>query len=476
MTTRRPVLIIVFAAALLGLVVAARQPRADDGLPGGGPSGLEAAQLDPPDTRDSTWHCVGGTAHGGGPAVMSVVVVNIGGIARRGSITWYPSDGASPVVSDIGIEGYRSEVFSVPSEVTGPYVSATVELDGGDVAVEHTVNGPRGSGASPCASEPSARWYLANGSTSRDASELLLVFNPSSGDAVVDMTFATNEGSDAPASLQGLPVAPRSMKVIDLGERRRDLISTSVSARTGQVVVERLQSFDGSAGRVGLSLMPAAPGSARLWSFPQGFYDGSTSERWHIYNPGEREAQVSIEITPDDPTLLPEPIDLVIPPGARTTVVAAEQARVPAGVGYSSQVRSLNDVPVVAEREVDGRSPTPPRGWSSDPGAPRPASKWVFAFGESSDALRETLVVANPGNTAVQFSVFTLEGGVKSPLSALQDQELKPAARVVIGLGDLIRLSPLPLIVEATAPVVVERQVASSSGVGLGWVMGIPSP
>ncbi len=407
---------------------------------------------------------------------MSVVVVNIGGTPRRGSITWYSSDGAAPIVSDVGVEGYRSKVFPVPSEVTGPYVAATVELDGGDVAVEHTVTGPRGSGASPCASDPSPQWYLANGSTARDASELLLVFNPFSGDAVVDMTFATDEGSDAPASLQGLPVAPRSTKVIDLGERRRDLISTSVRARTGQVVVERLQSFDGSAGRVGLSLMPAAPGTARQWYFPRGLHDGSTSERWHIYNPGEREAQVSIEITSDDPTLLPEPIDLVIPPAARTTVVASEQARVPAGMGYSSQVRSLNDVPVVAEREVDGRSPTPPRGWSSDLGAPRRASTWVFPFGESSEAQRETLVVANPGNTVAHFSVFTLEGGVKSPLSALQDQEMKPAARVVVGFWDVIRLSPLPLIVEATAPVVVERQVVSTAGVGSGWVMGVPSP
>ncbi len=474
MTTRRPVVIALLILAIVGLFVAAREPRAGDGFDLGPPVASPAAQLAPPGTSDSTWYCVGGTATGGA-AALSVVVANIGETPRQGVITWYPSEG-TPVVTDLRIEGYRSATFPVPGEVTGPYVSATVELDGGDVAVEHAVAGPRGANAAPCASGPSPNWFFANGSTARDASQVLMVFNPFPADAVIDVTFATNEGNDAPTPLQGLPVAPRSMKAIDLGERRRDLTATSVRARTGQVVVERLQSFDGSADRMGLSLEPAASGPATIWRFPRGFYDAVTSERWHIYNPGDREAQVSIEITPDDPALLPEPIDLVIPPESRTTVDAAEQARVPAGAGYSSQVRSLNGVPIVAEREVNGRSPSPPRGWSSALGAPRAAPRWVFPVGESSDAMHEGLVVHNPGRSGVRFSVFTLADGVKSELSALQDQELKPGARVSVGLLDVIRLASLPLIVEASGPVVVERQMSSMGGGGSSWVMGVPSP
>lgn len=474
MTSRRPVVIALLGLFIAGLLVVDRQEPTDEFdfvLPPAAPM----SQLDPPNARDSTWYCVGGTANDGGVADLSVAVANVGEFVRIGSITWYPSEG-TPVVTNVEIKSYQSVITPVPPEVAGPYVSAMVELDGGDVAVEHLVTGPRGANVAPCASEPSSTWYLANGSTARDASQFLMVFNPFPADAVVDITFATNEGNDAPASLQGLPIPPVSMKAIDLGERRRDLTSTSVKARTGQVVVERLQSFDGTANRVGLSLISASPVVSTLWMFPRGYYDASTTERWHIYNPNGSEAEVSIEITPDDPALLPEPVDLVIPPESRTTIDSAEQARVPVGANYSVQVRSLNGVGVVVEREVNGLSPTPPRGWSSMLGSPRAATKWVFPVTESSDAVHGGIVVQNPGTSAVRFSVFVLVDGVKSELSALQNKELKPAGRLTIGLREVTRLDKVPLIVEASQPVVVERGMSSTGTGGATWVMGIPNP
>lgn len=470
--TRRPLVISLTLLSMVGLIIADHQQRSGNRFSGSdSASSASASQLAPAGSQDSTWYCVGGTGRGG-VAELTVVIANVGEQERSGVVTWIPTEGQSRS-TEVQVKPLSTSSAQVPAEISGPYVSAIVELDGGEVAVEHMVTGSRGTDVGPCPSKPSTTWFLADGSTARDASQFLMILNPFAADAVVDLSFATNEGQDSPVSLQGLALAPRTMKSIDLGERRRDITSTSVRSRTGQVVVERLQSFDGSTGRTGISLIPGAPSLAEVWHFPRGFYDAATTERWHIYNPNEQEAQVSIEITPDDLTLLPEPVDLVIAPGSRTTVNSSEQARVPAGAGYSAVIRSLNGVPVVAEREVDGRAAAPPRGWSSMIGAPRTASTWVFPVGESSDAVSETIVVNNPGDSALRFSVFTLKDGKKAELTSLQHSELKPGARVSLALKDAGTIGSMPLIVEASGPVAVERQLSSMGSGGSGWAMGV---
>ncbi len=475
MMSKRPLIIGSLLAVVAGLVMADREVLVAKHSEPEILAPPKMSQLDPSGTRDSSWYCIGGTGGSSGIATMSVVIANIGQVARGGTITWFGSEG-TPVVKTIQADAYRSSEFQSPAEMTPSYLSAMVELDGGEVVVEHVITGPRGNSAAPCVSEPSKTWYLANGSTARDATQVLMIFNPFPTEAVVDITFSTSEGNDSPVPLQGLPIPARSMKALDLSERRRDFTSSFVNARTGRVVVERLQSFDGSADRVGASLTPAAPVATTTWLFPRGYYDASTTERWHIYNPTNREAQVSIEITTDDQTILPEPIDLVITQNSRTTVDSAEQARVPPGMGYAVQVNSLNEVPIVVEREVIGRSPSPPRGWSSALGSPRSSIMWVFPVGESSETVRESLVVQNPGTKAVTFSVFTIADGVRSELSAFQNRELKPGGRLNLALYDQIRLAKLPLIVEATAPLVAERSLDSMTAVGASWVMGVPAP
>jgi hypothetical protein len=327
----------------------------------------------------------------------------------------------------------------------------------------------------PCASSASDRWYLANGSTARGASQVLVLFNPFPGDAVVDIALATDQGRDEPETLQGLPVPAGSTTRIALEDfvRRREVTATTVTARTGRLVVDRLQSFDASVGRGGLSLALAAPAPAEVWTFPAGRHEEGLVERWHVYNPGDVDAVVTVEVVTDSGEV-PIPVERTVSARSQLVIDAAEAAVVPAAVGHSSTVRSINGVAVVAERELSGAAPSSRRGWSSMVGAPLAAERWLLAAGPGVDEVDERLVIFNPGPDSVRFSVGAQVDGRVVAVDQLGDVELGPVARRQIPLAELSDDPPVPLVVEATGPVVVERDLSPAVDPGITTLLGIP--
>ena len=298
--------------ALLAVLVALSAEGHGQEQPTFGRARAEALpEADPASALTSTWYCAAGTASPDGFASLTVVIANLGDRARRGSVTWIPTGGGERVSVPVELSPDETTALAARESVTAPIVSALVELDGGEVAVEHAVSGPRGSSVAPCASQASSTWYLANGDTERDARQVLALFNPFPDDAVVDIEFSTSEGRDDPRGLQGLPVAAGTTTFVEVQDfvRRRAFTAASVVARTGRLVVDRVQLFDGGSGRTGISLAVAAPAAAGVWYFPDGLYQEGLTQTWHIYNPGDREAEVSLEIVPAEGDI-PEPLDL----------------------------------------------------------------------------------------------------------------------------------------------------------------------
>jgi hypothetical protein len=475
MTRRWPALLVI--VAVLGALVALGVDRDDtETVRFGRAESQPMPEADPPAALTSTWYCAGGTAAPDGFANLAVVVANLGETRRKGSVTWFPSGtDATPVSVDLSVGPQATTSVAALDTLQAPVVSALVELDGGEVAVEHAVSGPRGSGVAPCASEPSTHWYLANGTTERDSRQVLALFNPFPDDTVVDITTSTDEGRANPSKLQGLPVAAGTTTFVELGQfvRYRAVTAVSVVARTGRLVVDRIQVFDGTAGRQGEALALAAPEPAEVWYFPEGLWQDGVAETWHVYNPTSEEAEVSLEIVPDagDP---PEPYDLTVPPRTQLVIPAGED-RVPKGVAHSSTIRSLNGIGVVAEREVDVRKPAPRRGWSSALGAPLAARTWVFPVGEANENTDEWIVAHNPGARPVQFSVYALANGQRLAVEGLQDLTIKAAERKAMRLGDHISRTPLPIVVVATGDVAVERDAYAVGRTGVSTVIGIPA-
>ena len=429
----------------------------------------------PASARSSAWYCAGATGAPDAVADGTVVIANAGTRPLRADVTIIPVAGAAAQTSvDVPTNGRAS--VHLADLVQSDYLSAVVELDGGAAVVELSTTGPLGTSVTPCASTASPTWYFAEGVTTRDATEVLLVFNPFPEDAVVDLAFTTEEGQVTPQALTGLSVQGRGAAAINVGDyvQRREAVAARVSARTGRLVVARLQVFDGSVGRKGASVTLGVPAPEPLWYFADGFAADGLAERFQVYNPQLAEAQVEVAFALDDGEA--EPLRITVPRESRVSVVANDESRVPKGVGHAVTLRSTNGVAVVVERSVDAAGAAGRYGVGSSPGARSTARRWVFAAGQVDAEVDEFLAVYNPGPDGVEVSVAVLADGVLRDVTGLQDIDLPPGGRTVVRMAEHVTVPApaLSLLVTATNPVVAERLLLAQGGaLGMAITPGI---
>ena len=339
--------------------------------------------------------------------------------------------------------------------------------------------------AAPCASAPSATWYVAAGATTRDARELLALFNPFPDDVIVDITFTTPEGVRSPPEFDGFVIPGQRVIAVDVGAvvSRHAHVSASIVARSGRLVVDRLQTYDGSdpANAAGLALTPAAPAPALVWNLPDGRYIDGVREFVNVYNPSDATAEVDVEITlapSDDPALDigVEPFRLTIAPRSFGQVdVGAAPDRVPSDLGHATTVRSQNGVPVVAERWVSAGSPATTSGLAATLGSPVVSTRWLLAVGGSTGGESEYLVVVNPSvDTIARVSITAPTPSQDLAIAGLEDIEIPIGGRMAIDLGQFVNRTPLPLVIDSTQPVIVERGLFLASG-GFALSLAVPS-
>ena len=142
---------------------------------------------------------------------------------------------------------------------------------------------------------------------------------------------------------------------------------------------------------------------------------------------------------------------------------------------HSTIVRSLNGVPVVAERAVAATEGAPRRGVGATLGSPLAAPQWYLAGGGVSDERDEFVTILNASiDESVTYSVLALANGQELAIQGLQDVELGPGERASIRLADHIEREELPLVIVASRAVVVERGLYRVGGDGLSQSMAIP--
>jgi hypothetical protein len=378
------------------------------------------------------------------------------------------------VVVPVRIAPSAREVVAYRDHITAEWVSALVELDAGGVVVEHTVAGPHGVDVAPCSPAASDRWFFADGGTTTDARAVLFLFNPFPEDAIVDLAFATESGRVVPIGVQAVVVPGRSLVPIGLNDHvlRRRAISTSVVARTGRIVVDLVQTYDGSAGRRGLALVLGTPSTATLWHFAEGYTGPGIVERYQLYNPNTRDAVVTIELSLEQGST--EPVEVTVPAVGRATVRLGEEQGVPVGVPHAATVRSTNDVGIVVQRSLDATRPATRLGMAFTTGSRRTATQWAFAAGLANDRVDEWVILFNPGVEPATVSFTAMAGGQRLRIADLQDVVVEPGRRKGLRLGDFIRRDDLALLVSSDAPIVAERTIYRVRSLGFSAVVGIP--
>jgi hypothetical protein len=365
-------------------------------------------------------------------------------------------------------------VIPIPVEglVASDYTAALVEMRGGDVVVEQASITPSGTRPTPCATTASDTWYTADGSTTTDADLRFLAFNPFPDEAVVDFTFATNEGTRQPQDLLGYVIPPRSLRAIRLTEEvlRKQTISASVVTRSGRVVLGRFQTFDNSAGRQGVITGLGAPAAGRDWFFAEGIKGDGALERFAIFNPSDDDAEVSVLLYSGDPSVTIDPIPLAVGPKSTEIVDIASDDRVPEG-SHLTIVTSENEVPIVVERVLDTTSEGR-RGTTSVFGARLHSNRWYLAAGAGDDAT-EFLTVGNPTGEATTFAVKRIGAAGAPTVGGLEAVALTPAGTTQLNLSDL-GLRNEPLIIEGAGPLIVERSFFTPERAGATAIMAVP--
>ena len=519
-TARRIPTLVVVGAAVAAVVAAglAVDPRSGVAPAAAALGPAELAPVAPDaDALGSTWYCAAGTGEEGGPADHRVVIANVGDEPVDVVLTVVPgaalgaapdaTAATEPVVEELTIEPRSREVLPLRALLEAPFVGAIVEAGRGEVVVEHSVGGGSPDlDAAPCASSSSPTWYVPAATTTRGATAQLVLFNPFPDDAVIDITFVTDEGQRSPEAFSGFIVPGRRVTVVDIGEiiSLHPNVSTTIVARAGRLVVERLQSFDGSDGPAGIAVTPAAPEPAPVWHFPDGLVDEGITEVVTVYNPTDDPAEVDVEVNLDpspDPsqavsaapfsqTVAPHgyvqidvgadgrPVGETATDDTTTDDTATDGApigRVPPGRGHSITVRSQNGVPVVAEQWIRSDAPAARTGFSATLGSPVVATRWLAAAGTANADVSEYLVLMNPAAEGIaRVSVAAASPTQQLVISGLEDVEVPAQGRVAIDLGQYLNRDELLLVIDASAPIVAERGLYPVAG-GLTASILLPS-
>ena len=466
---RGPALIAIVALLLGGVVVDAvvHEPKAAKAsarpvMPTAGPDSA----------LSSTWYCPLATADKAGQASGTVVVSNPTRHRLNGALTLFTVQG-KPVKVDLSVPALSRTSVREADHVQAPFVAAQVDLDGGNAVVEQVVSGSLGDSITACASRASTQWYFAEGNTSKDAVLLLSLFNPFPDDAIVDLSFTTDQGRAVPDAFQGLVVPGHAMLVVNIGDhvRRRDEVSTTVSARSGRVIAGKIQTFSGG-GHKGIALALGAPQLGKAWYFPDGFVTEGVTEKFHIYNPGSKEAEVQLSFALEQGAA--EPFDITVPPASRYTLTASSESRIPKGDAHAVTAESTNGVPVVVERTVDSLSPAPRQGYTDIVGAQATATDWVLAAGGTTETFDEWVIVVNTSRRTAHVDFTALANGQTLAIDGLQDQTIPPGQRRGFRIGDHIKRPDLPMTIQSTTPVVVERGMFRVGALGMASAIAIP--
>ncbi|MBV8949839.1 MAG: hypothetical protein JOZ99_03115 [Actinobacteria bacterium] len=351
-----------------------------------------------------------------------------------------------------------ADVAAVPSP------GVVVESIGGPVVVEHELHNGANVATGPCARQAAGSWYLAAGTTVKGAQQWLSLFDPFADDAIVDVTFLTDAGPQAPQALQGL-VVPRRTKIdvsVHDNVPRQGIVAAQVHARIGRVVAEQVMLFDGSNGQTGMSLALGAPSLALDWYAPAGIVVGGT-DRMIVANPGDNAATVTVDVVLDgEAKLTPQPV--AVPD--HSVVSVDLMSRVPANLDFWVHLHS--DQPVFAAQSVATANAS-----ATVPAGPFLSREWAFASARSSVPGTDVLVAANPTSHPVLLRVDAIVSGGTSPVVDDPAVSIPPGARALVDLTARNVPGAAGLLVTAGAPISVER--VDSAPQTMSATLGIPS-
>lgn len=299
--------------------------------------------------------------------------------------------------------------------------------------------------------EPSTIWFFSEGYTAEAFDEYMLVMNPQTDTAIVQMDFLLPDGRVIKGTY---PVAPESRFTVHVDEvpgLEATEVSTQVTSNI-PVVAERAMYFDYH-DRPGGHVTTGAAETSKTWYFAEGYTTGPFDEYLSLLNPGSAATEVTLSFLKDDGSTLN--ITHTLPAHARQTIKVDD---VPGLEDCNNSVSLSAPDGFVAERamyfERNGEL-----GGHCTVGSPTLAAKWELAEGYTGGGFDEYVLIENPGNTAATAAVsFFKDNGEAIDCN----YDLLPHSRFTIKVDDVPGCENTAVSVEVdggTTPLMVERSM-----------------
>lgn len=457
MSRRLPAVILV-VAALVAIIVTTRDPIEAE-VPVFSSSAGGWMPFAPTETGlTETWFCPGVPATGVDGVEGSVLIANRGSRQMVGTVVVLNEQQSQRM--DLTVEPFATSRIDLDATLPGEMVGAVVELERGGAVVEQVATHPSGDSVAPCANATSDAWYLADGFTVDASVDQVVLTNPFDQIVVANLEFSTQEGSRSPAIYRGITVAPRSVRVIDLGApgagaQDEPLLAARVETSRGRLVVGRWQEFAGG-GRGGAQTAVASPALRDQWWFSEGEKRAGVDEQFSIYNPTDRAVEVDPIFIGLNPPVIVDPIEVLA--NQVVTFDSGSVADLPEGrhaTVFSTQSEPSIVVERALTRTVDGELGTTVVAGATPRQDGYVASQW-FVAAAPSEPTTAGLVVYNADNTPATVSVAAVGSSGPEPVPSLQDIAVEPASVITIDLTDDLVLGR-QLVVESTGRVFVER-------------------
>lgn len=473
-SVRRLPVLFLLATLTVGLVAADRSGRSV--ATSVGDSVVDVVRPLPPHARDaratsSAWYCpgvpLGGKGYSGTNYGGRIVVANPTEAEVTGIVTRYV-DGAVPVTGVITVPPRDKVVVNVSSGVDGQYVSALVELTGvqggGGAVVEQTAIFPAGESTQACANSPSNEWYFADGFTASDSEEDLVLTNPLADATVINVRFVTKDGERSPSPLQGYVLPAQSLtilKIAEQGARGEELVGVEMRAQSGAFIAGRAQHYLGT-GRLGFSMKLGAPSAYPDWWLATGDYGGKPNEQIDVFNPGDKDATVSVLFSGSADVKV-APLSLVVPAHRVVSLSMANVAGLPES-RFAVSLSVLDGGGIVVEHVVT-RQVADNAATSVDLAFPSAMASTLWRAGIGIEPGTErALVILNITGVDAQASIASVGPAGRIPAAGLESVDLPAGQPTYVSIPAGVEIPQLE--VRATQPVLVARFVPRKKGVG----------
>ena len=296
--------------------------------------------------------------------------------------------------------------------------ASSIVFSGGGVVASQAVSGPNGWSTAPCASRVASEWSFAGGATTTGNALALALYNPAATEAVVNVSFITDNGYETPQGYQGLVVPPGQLVEENVGDfvQNASTIATLVVAQAGGVVSSEFQQWSSGA-TGGVSLRLGSPQLSTTWRLAQTTALSQSVVDLYLANPGPTPATATIILGLSSGSVVPHRV--VVPPVSMVAFAASGTAGLPQQTPYALTVAST--APIVVGRSVQAPPGSTPPVFGSSSATTAVATRWLVpapgipSTPATANAAVSSLAVANPGSVPTRVVVSVL--GASRPVA-----------------------------------------------------------